>query len=236
MTAVAVAPLATSRSRVGVRVPVVFASLVVALVMVAVVSAGSGQLSIPPDQVLGAFARAWNDAVRGVGLGALAVAPGAAMSAVVAKPAEAPKLGSLADVAEKRAGGGDVAWVRGPDFGIGPDVAGDHVPVGDDRTGDAGFFTSAPCVLGGLIVVVAGDEPASVALRCRFRTWGFEQPKDRGVGAAVGRVEPRNDRVGSESFAKVTDPCVERSDVWLVDLGDAVGEECGVPELTSAGP
>ncbi|GAA0866478.1 hypothetical protein GCM10009115_29440 [Sphingopyxis soli] len=34
------------------------------------------------------------------------VAPGAAMSAVVAKPAEGPKLGSLADVAEKRAGGG----------------------------------------------------------------------------------------------------------------------------------
>ena len=34
------------------------------------------------------------------------VAPGAAMSAVVAKPAEGPKLGSLADVAEKRVGGG----------------------------------------------------------------------------------------------------------------------------------
>jgi len=28
------------------------------------------------------------------------------MSAVVAKPAEGPKLGSLADVAEKRVGGG----------------------------------------------------------------------------------------------------------------------------------
>jgi iron complex transport system permease protein len=53
-----------------------------ALVVLAVVSAGTGQLSIPPDQVLGAFARAWNEGVRGIGFGALAVPPGAAMEHV----------------------------------------------------------------------------------------------------------------------------------------------------------
>ncbi|MFF8188256.1 FecCD family ABC transporter permease [Microbacterium sp. NPDC016588] len=82
MTAVAAAPVAAPRSRVSVRVPVIFSSLAVALVVLAVVSAGSGQLSIPPDQVLGAFARAWNDVVRTLGLGILSVAPGAAMEHV----------------------------------------------------------------------------------------------------------------------------------------------------------
>ncbi|SIS02076.1 iron ABC transporter permease [Microbacterium sp. RURRCA19A] len=78
MTAVATAPAAAppARVRVARRVPVVFAALAVALVALVIVSAGSGQLSIPPDQVLGAFARAWNDAVRSVGLGFLSVAPG----------------------------------------------------------------------------------------------------------------------------------------------------------------
>lgn len=64
------------------RAPAVFTALALALVVLAVVSAGSGQLSIPPDQVLGAFARGWNDAVRAVGLDALAVPPGAAMAHV----------------------------------------------------------------------------------------------------------------------------------------------------------
>ncbi|MFF7684450.1 FecCD family ABC transporter permease [Microbacterium sp. NPDC007973] len=82
MTAVAVAPVAAPRPRIGVRVPAVFGSLSVALAVLVVVSAGSGQLSIPPDQVVGAFARAWNDAVRGIGLGVLSVAPGAAMEHV----------------------------------------------------------------------------------------------------------------------------------------------------------
>lgn len=82
MTAVAAAGVAAPRSRVSLRVPAVFLSLAVALVVLAVVSAGSGQLSIPPDQVLGAFARAWNDAVRALGVGFLSVAPGAAMEHV----------------------------------------------------------------------------------------------------------------------------------------------------------
>ena len=82
MTAVAAAPVAAPRSRVSIRVPAVFSSLAVALVVLAVVSAGSGQLSIPPDQVLGAFARAWNDAVRALGVGFLSVAPGAAVEHV----------------------------------------------------------------------------------------------------------------------------------------------------------
>ncbi|KQT75767.1 iron ABC transporter permease [Microbacterium sp. CFBP 8790] len=72
------APAARSR----LRIPAVFGALSAALVVLVVVSAGSGQLSIPPDQVLGAFARAWNDGVRALGLDALAVAPGAAIAHV----------------------------------------------------------------------------------------------------------------------------------------------------------
>ncbi|WZH38697.1 MAG: iron ABC transporter permease [Microbacterium enclense] len=66
--------------RTGLRVPVVFAGLAVALVVLVVVSAGSGQLSIPPDQVLGAFSRAWNEGVRAIGLGILSLPPGAAVA------------------------------------------------------------------------------------------------------------------------------------------------------------
>lgn len=60
----------------------VFVGMAAALVVLAVVSAGTGQLSIPPDQVVGAFVRAWNDGVRGVGLGVLTLPPGAAMDHV----------------------------------------------------------------------------------------------------------------------------------------------------------
>jgi iron complex transport system permease protein len=66
----------------GLRVPVVFAGLAVALAVLVVVSAGSGQLSIPPDQVLGAFSRAWTDGVRAIGLGILSLPPGAAVAHV----------------------------------------------------------------------------------------------------------------------------------------------------------
>ena len=60
----------------------VFVGMGVALVALAVVSAGMGQLSIPPDQVVGAFARAWNDGMRAIGLDVLAVPSGAAMEHV----------------------------------------------------------------------------------------------------------------------------------------------------------
>ncbi len=68
--------------RVRRRAPAVFVALAVVLVVLVVVSAGSGQLAIPPDQVVGAFARAWNAGVRAIGLGALSVPPGAAMEHV----------------------------------------------------------------------------------------------------------------------------------------------------------
>lgn len=62
--------------------PAVFVGMGVLLIVLAVVSAGTGQLSIPPDQVIGAFTRGWNDAVRSLGLGALSLPPGAAMEHV----------------------------------------------------------------------------------------------------------------------------------------------------------
>ncbi|RWR20279.1 iron ABC transporter permease [Microbacterium enclense] len=83
MTAVATAQgVAPPRPRAGLRTPAIFVGLAVALVVLVVVSAGSGQLSIPPDQVVGAFTRAWNDAVRAIGLGFLSVPPGAAVEHV----------------------------------------------------------------------------------------------------------------------------------------------------------
>lgn len=60
----------------------VFPILVVSVVVLAVMSAGIGQLSIPPDQVLGAFSRAWNEGVRSLGIGFLAVPPGPAVAHV----------------------------------------------------------------------------------------------------------------------------------------------------------
>lgn len=60
----------------------VFGGMAAALIVLAIVSAGTGQLSIPPDQVAGAFVRAWNDGVRAIGLGALALPPGATMDHV----------------------------------------------------------------------------------------------------------------------------------------------------------
>jgi iron complex transport system permease protein len=61
---------------------VVFAGMSVALVVLAVVSAGSGQLSIPPAEVIGAFGRAWNDGVNSIGLGWLTLPAGASMTHV----------------------------------------------------------------------------------------------------------------------------------------------------------
>ena len=68
--------------RAGRRAPAVFIALAVSLVALVIVSAGSGQLAIPPDQVVGAFARAWNDGVRAIGFGVLSVPPGAAVEHV----------------------------------------------------------------------------------------------------------------------------------------------------------
>lgn len=80
--AVSAAPDAAHRRSRSALVTGVFVGLSIALVVLAVVSAGIGQLTIPPEQVLGSFARAWNDLVRAIGLGALAVPPGAAMEHV----------------------------------------------------------------------------------------------------------------------------------------------------------
>jgi iron complex transport system permease protein len=54
----------------------------VALVVLAVVSAGTGQLSIPPEQVIGSFARAWNGWVSSLGAGWLSLPHGAPMEHV----------------------------------------------------------------------------------------------------------------------------------------------------------
>jgi iron complex transport system permease protein len=78
---IAVTEVRLTRRRTGL-VTGVFVGLSVALVVLAVVSAGTGQLGIPPEQVVGAFVRAWNQAVRAVGLGTLVLPPGAAMEHV----------------------------------------------------------------------------------------------------------------------------------------------------------
>jgi iron complex transport system permease protein len=77
----AATPRSIARSRPR-RAGVVLIGMVAALVVLSVASVGIGQLTIPPDQVVGAFARAWNDLVRAAGLGALSVPPGAAMGHV----------------------------------------------------------------------------------------------------------------------------------------------------------
>jgi iron complex transport system permease protein len=59
-----------------------FAVMAVALVVLTVVSAGTGQLSIPPDQVLGSLARGWNGFVSSFGAGWLSVPEGAPMTHV----------------------------------------------------------------------------------------------------------------------------------------------------------
>ncbi|WP_029150742.1 FecCD family ABC transporter permease [Microbacterium indicum] len=48
-----------------------FAILAAALVVLLIVSAGTGQLAIPPLEVVGSLVAKWNDAVAGSGLGAL---------------------------------------------------------------------------------------------------------------------------------------------------------------------
>jgi iron complex transport system permease protein len=90
MTASVVAPpsepaVAVARPRAHRRpglATVVFGGMAVALVVLAVVSAGSGQLSIPPAEVVGAFVKAWNDGVQAIGVGVLSLPPGAAMTHV----------------------------------------------------------------------------------------------------------------------------------------------------------
>ncbi|MCJ1708797.1 iron ABC transporter permease [Microbacterium sp. VKM Ac-2923] len=67
------------------RGPLVFVGLGLSLVALMVVSAGSGQLPIPPAEVLGAVSRAWNAGVSSLGLGALAAPEGATMGHVNAE-------------------------------------------------------------------------------------------------------------------------------------------------------
>jgi iron complex transport system permease protein len=67
------------------RGPLVFVGLGLSLVVLMVVSAGSGQLPIPPAEVLGAVSRAWNTGVSSLGLGLLAVPEGATMGHVNAE-------------------------------------------------------------------------------------------------------------------------------------------------------
>jgi iron complex transport system permease protein len=78
---VAVRPARGARGRVG-AAALAFGGMSAALVVLVVVSAGTGQLTIPPVEVLGAFGRAWNDGVRAIGLDALSVPAGAAMTHV----------------------------------------------------------------------------------------------------------------------------------------------------------
>ncbi|MGM1018174.1 MAG: FecCD family ABC transporter permease [Actinomycetota bacterium] len=59
------------------RVVVTFVLLSAALVVLIVVSAGTGQLSIPAAEVVGSITRHWNDLVSGVGLAWLQVPQGA---------------------------------------------------------------------------------------------------------------------------------------------------------------
>ena len=74
-------PVGVRRERSGVAVAT-FAVMSVALVALVVVSAGTGQLSIPADQVLGSFARAWNGFVSSFGAGWLSLPAGAPMGHV----------------------------------------------------------------------------------------------------------------------------------------------------------
>jgi iron complex transport system permease protein len=78
---VVVASVVRAHRRTGLAMAV-FVGMSVTLVALAVLSAGTGQLSIPPDQVIGAFVRAWNDGVRAVGLDSIMVPSGAAMAHV----------------------------------------------------------------------------------------------------------------------------------------------------------
>lgn len=71
----------TSRERSWLA-PLTFVAMAIALVVLAVVSAGTGQLSIPPAEVLGAFGRGWNDVVGSIGASWLAVPEGAPMTHV----------------------------------------------------------------------------------------------------------------------------------------------------------
>lgn len=70
------APARRVRHR-SLRAVVTFVLLSVALVVLVVVSAGTGQLSIPAAEVVGSITRHWNDLVAGVGLAWLQVPQGA---------------------------------------------------------------------------------------------------------------------------------------------------------------
>lgn len=71
------ARIAPARS---VRAPLAILGLAAMLMVLVVVSAASGQLVIPPDQVVGALARGWSRSVDAIGLGWLDLPPGAAMT------------------------------------------------------------------------------------------------------------------------------------------------------------
>lgn len=75
------AVLAAPRVRTSVSKPVaVFTTLSAVLVCLVIVSAGTGQLTLSPSEVLGSIARAWNDVTTTIGLGALRLPEGAPMS------------------------------------------------------------------------------------------------------------------------------------------------------------
>ncbi len=77
--------LAAPSQRRVTRGPLMFVALGIALLALMIVSAGSGQLHIPPAEVVGAASRVWNGAVQPVGLGILSLPEGAPMSHVNAE-------------------------------------------------------------------------------------------------------------------------------------------------------
>lgn len=82
-TVAVAAPAAVPRRRDRRAVAIAtFVAMSAALVVLTVVSAGTGQLSIPPAEVLGSFARAWNGFVSSFGAGWLSVPSGAGMTHV----------------------------------------------------------------------------------------------------------------------------------------------------------
>ncbi len=82
-TVAVAAPAAVPRRRDRRAVAIAtFVAMGAALVVLTVVSAGTGQLSIPPAEVLGSFARAWNGFVSSFGAGWMSVPSGAAMTHV----------------------------------------------------------------------------------------------------------------------------------------------------------
>src|SRR4051794_35386300 len=82
---------------------------------------------------------------------------------------------------------------------------------------DPRLFAGAPCVLGRAVVVVAGHDPTPASLTCRLWSGRFQEPEDRGINTAVGRIEPRDDRLVPKACAETADPIAQREHVWLVE-------------------